>query len=257
MIGEVHATNAALSSWHWNVAPPPASGDTNVNAAVVAPTAPLGPLTIWVSGVLVSIVQPNSAGVASTLPARSFARTENTWVPSPSGPNESPLLHGSSAPLSSEQPNVTVISSDVNSNTAITLLSDAGGAWTSIVSGATVSIDHRCSAGVGSELPVASTARTENTCVPSASMRANGELHGAAGSASIRHTKVAAASLDENRNAASAWLLNSGGASSIVVSSMPVDTGASIAASAGPASTCACFASTLQAAAAAAVIAIA
>ena len=41
--GEVHAANAAPSSEHWNVAPGPASGDVNVNVAVVLGVEPVGP----------------------------------------------------------------------------------------------------------------------------------------------------------------------------------------------------------------------
>ena len=52
--GEVHATTAAPSSEHWNVAPPPASGEMNVNVALVLPLASGGLDRICVSGVLVS-----------------------------------------------------------------------------------------------------------------------------------------------------------------------------------------------------------
>ena len=42
---------------------------------------PLGPLVIEVSGALVSTVHVRVAGVASMLPAASFARTENVCEP--------------------------------------------------------------------------------------------------------------------------------------------------------------------------------
>ena len=47
---------------------------------------PVGPLVIDVSGADVSTVKVRVAGVASTLPAVSVARTENVYDPSASGP---------------------------------------------------------------------------------------------------------------------------------------------------------------------------
>ena len=49
----------------------------NVNDGVVAFVGPVGPPVIVVSGATVSTVNERVAGVASTLPAASGARTEN------------------------------------------------------------------------------------------------------------------------------------------------------------------------------------
>ena len=49
----------------------------NVNDAAVAVVVPVGPPVIVVSGAVVSTVNVRVAGVASTLPGVSVARTEN------------------------------------------------------------------------------------------------------------------------------------------------------------------------------------
>ena len=54
----------------------PASELWNVNDCEVAVVVPLGPPVIVVSGATVSTVNVRVAGVASTLPAVSYARTE-------------------------------------------------------------------------------------------------------------------------------------------------------------------------------------
>ena len=54
----------------------------NPNDAEAELTVPLGPLVIEVSGAVVSTVHVRVAGVASTLPAASLARTENVCDPS-------------------------------------------------------------------------------------------------------------------------------------------------------------------------------
>jgi hypothetical protein len=89
----VHRRNTGESSEHSNHAPGPAFGDSNENVAVVLALVFIGPLVICVSGVLVSVTHAWMAGDASTLPARSCARTANEWAPSPIGPNVSPLVH--------------------------------------------------------------------------------------------------------------------------------------------------------------------
>jgi hypothetical protein len=78
-----HATNAELSSAQRNVAAV-GSLDVNVNVAVVKDVGLLGPLETAVSGGVASTVQVNDAGVRSTLPAGSFARTWNVCGPSAS-----------------------------------------------------------------------------------------------------------------------------------------------------------------------------
>ena len=59
----------------------------NANDAELELIVPVGPLVIVVSGAAVSTVNVRVAGVASTLPAASIARTRNVYVPSASGPS--------------------------------------------------------------------------------------------------------------------------------------------------------------------------
>ena len=72
------------SSLHSKDAPP--SPDENVNDGVVSVVAPLGPESIEVFGGAVSMLKERVGGLGSTFPAPSFARTENVYEPSASGP---------------------------------------------------------------------------------------------------------------------------------------------------------------------------
>ncbi len=63
------------SSLHSNVEP--AFVEENVNDGDALVVMPVGPVLIVVSGAAVSTVNDRVAGVASTLPAASVARTEN------------------------------------------------------------------------------------------------------------------------------------------------------------------------------------
>ena len=75
---------------HWKVSDPAAvtlSVPVKAMLADVAVVEPLGALPIVVSGAVVSTgagavtVHVSVAGLASTLPAASLARTENVWSP--------------------------------------------------------------------------------------------------------------------------------------------------------------------------------
>ncbi len=81
----MHAANAAASRRHSNVAP--GFRLVKVNDADVVFVVPVGPLVIVVSGAAASTVNARDAGVASTLPAASMARTRNVYEPSASGPS--------------------------------------------------------------------------------------------------------------------------------------------------------------------------
>ena len=72
------------SSLHSNVEP--GFVEVNVNDGDATFVGPVGPDVIVVSGAAVSTVNDRVAGVASTLPAASVARTENVYAPSASGP---------------------------------------------------------------------------------------------------------------------------------------------------------------------------
>ena len=140
---------------------------------------------IDVSGGARSIVQVLVAGVASTLPAVSIARTENVWDPLPSSVNDAGDVQAAKEAESSLHSNVADPSPDVKENEAAPLFTTEGGCAVSVVSGAAVSIDHANVAGEGSTFPAASTARTDSVCGPSASVNVAGELHDANAPASI------------------------------------------------------------------------
>ena len=86
----MHAANAAASSRHSNVAP---GSLVKVNDADVLFVVPVGPPVIVVSGAAASTVNARDAGVASTLPAASMARTRNVYEPSASGPSVRGEVH--------------------------------------------------------------------------------------------------------------------------------------------------------------------
>ena len=74
--------HAPPSTRHSNVEP--AWLDESANVGVASFVGPDGPLSIVVCGAAVSTVKAREAGVASTFPARSVARTSNVWAPSAS-----------------------------------------------------------------------------------------------------------------------------------------------------------------------------
>ena len=84
MYGDVHAANAAASSLHSNVEF--GSLDENVYGLAID--------VIDVSGATVSTVNVRVAGVMSTLPAASVARTENVCSPSAKVPVAYGDVHG-------------------------------------------------------------------------------------------------------------------------------------------------------------------
>ena len=77
--GETHDAQPPPSSRHWN---PDGSDASKVKVASVEVVVPDGPDVIEVCGCAVSIVQLRTAGVRSTLRARSVARTSNVCGPS-------------------------------------------------------------------------------------------------------------------------------------------------------------------------------
>ena len=77
MVADEQTENGAPSREHANVL---GSEAVKTKVAVVDPVGPEGPDVIVVSGAVVSTVQVQRAGLASTFPARSRARTSNTYV---------------------------------------------------------------------------------------------------------------------------------------------------------------------------------
>src|SRR5207249_934803 len=78
--GDEHEAKVLLSRLHWKV--DPASVEENSNCGVGLAIRPLGPVLIAVSGGPVSTVNDAWAGLASTFPAGSLARTLKLWGPS-------------------------------------------------------------------------------------------------------------------------------------------------------------------------------
>ena len=178
--GDVHAVNAAASSRHSNVAP---ASELNVNTG-----GP--PASNVVCGAAVSTVNERVAGVSSTLPLASLARTDNVYSPSINGPTECGEVHGANAAVPSRQSNVEFGLVDVNVNDG-DAVRRAGRTAEDHVSGVVVSTVNVRVAGVGSMFPAASTARTAKVYVPSTSgPRMRGVVHGANASRPSRHSNV-------------------------------------------------------------------
>ena len=144
-----------------------------------------------VSGATVSIVNVRDAGVGSTFPAASRARTSNVYVPSASAPTLCGDVHPANAPRTIRHSNVAPDSLDAERE-------QRRSAHFDVVSGGIVSTVNVRVAGVGSTLPAASRARTANVYSPSASApRLCGDVHAANAAASSRHSNVAPASQRE------------------------------------------------------------
>jgi hypothetical protein len=77
VVADEQTENGAPSSEHANAL---GSEAVKTKVAVVESVGPEGPEVIVVSGAVVSTVQVQRAGLASTFPARSRARTSNTYV---------------------------------------------------------------------------------------------------------------------------------------------------------------------------------
>ncbi len=100
-----------------------------------------GPPPSVVSGATVSTVNVRVAGVGSTLPSRSIARTANVCGPSGSCPAErSGDVHGANAPASSLHSNVEPGFVELNVNIGVVSFVGPSGPCASVVSGASVSI---------------------------------------------------------------------------------------------------------------------
>jgi len=132
----------------------------------------LGCTVIVVSGPIVSTSHVNDAGVPSTLPTASMARTWNVCEPCDRLEYDCGLVHATNPPPSSWHSNdatpVPVTSLPVNENAAEVLATGFVGLEVMLVSGAVVSMTHVYDAGVGSVLEAPSIARTWNVCEPSA-----------------------------------------------------------------------------------------
>jgi hypothetical protein len=136
-----------------------------VNEALVEVTVPEGPPVIAVSGAVASTVHVLDAGLASTLPAASFARTWNVWLLLPRPAYAFGDVQAANAVASSEHSNVEPVSVEVNEKlTEPDVVPD--GPLEIVVSGATVSTVQLAEAGEGSTLFDVSIARTWNVWAP-------------------------------------------------------------------------------------------
>ena len=82
--GDVHVASGAVSIRHAKL--DPVSVEEKLNVGVLRLVVPDGPLSIVVSGAVVSTVNERVAGVWSAFPARSVAQTSKVWRPSLSVP---------------------------------------------------------------------------------------------------------------------------------------------------------------------------
>jgi hypothetical protein len=163
--GELQAANAPASTAHWKVAP---ASELNAKVALELVLGFDGVEVIETLGGVESIVQLKLAGVASTLPSASAARTWKLWAPSASPEYAFGDEHEANAPASSAHSNVAGDSLALNAKLAAEEFVDAAGCAVIVVSGPVLSTVQVKLAGVAS-VPTASFARTWNVCDPSPS----------------------------------------------------------------------------------------
>ena len=192
--GDVHAAKSPSSTLHSNVAGRVAE---NVNGGP--------PGASVVSGGVVSYVA-RVAGVGSTLPAASRARTANVCRPSGGVTGDVQALN---APPSTAHSNVPGLARGERERRPTVRPGSSPAAIAS-----TVKV---CSAGEGSTLPAGSFARTKNVCAPSVNVRASGDVQAAYAPSSTLHSNVAVGSSEVNTNG--------DGPDTIVVSGAAVSTG--------------------------------
>src|SRR5918999_3580526 len=125
------AAYGASSSEHSMLAP--SSSAEKVNVADVLLVSGSGPVSIDVSGAIVSTVQVRDAGEGSVLPAWSVACTRS--VCSPSARSAYDVVHAAYGAPSSEHSNVAPSSSAENANVADPLRVNSGGCSSISVSG--------------------------------------------------------------------------------------------------------------------------
>jgi hypothetical protein len=109
------------------------------DVAALTPVAPASGCVAFTAGAVVSTVQVRCAGVASTLPAASVARTANAWEPSLRPAYCCPETQAAKGAASRLHWNVAVASSEENLNTADADVTVPDGPASMVVSGAVVS----------------------------------------------------------------------------------------------------------------------
>jgi hypothetical protein len=168
--GEEQDANAAPSSEHSKL--DPVSVDVNSNCAVVLDVVAGGPAVIVVWGATVSTVMLRPAGLASTFPAESIARTSKVCAPWVSVDVVWGEEQGANDAESTRHWKVDV-SLAVNSYVGVVSFVGPLGPAVMVVSGGVVSaactVQARL-ADVASVLPAASRACTSNACEPTATV---------------------------------------------------------------------------------------
>src|SRR5918999_2217084 len=159
--GEAQPLHAPPSREHWN--DEPASLDENSNVAVVAEVEPVGPLSMVVSGAVVSgtIVHVRFAADWSTLPLASTALTRNSCSPSARLKYDLGEAQAPNAPPSSEHSKLEPVSLEENVNAALGSVVEPCGPASSVVSGAVKSGEPKVSTSCGRLLPCS---RLLNAC---------------------------------------------------------------------------------------------
>ena len=150
-----------------------------------------GCVVIEVSGAVMSYVHVRVAGVASTLPVPSVARTASVWTPLLRPAGRCGDSQSAQAPPSSAHSKLTSASSAENVKVASWVGPEVGGPEAIVVCGAVASTVQVCSAGVASSTPSARRARTARVCSPSASApTACGLVHALKAAPSSAHSNV-------------------------------------------------------------------
>ena len=147
----------------------PVSLEENANVAEFVVIVPVGPVSIVVFGAAVSTVKVREAGVGSTLPAVSRARTSNVCAPCARFVYACGDVHGANAALSRRHSNVEPGLVDGERERRRRVVGRAGRAARDRGVRDDVSTVNVREAGVASTLPAASMARTRNVYVPSTS----------------------------------------------------------------------------------------
>jgi hypothetical protein len=213
--------NAGVSRAHSNVAVE--SGELNEKLAALDELGFEGDDEMLVSGTTVSIDHVKLAGVPSTFPAASLARTLNVCEPSTSVEYGFGLVQGVNVRVSRAHSNVAVASGEVKLKLAVVALVVAAGLAVMLVSGATVSTVHVKLAGVPSTFPAASLARTLNVCEPSTSVEYGfGLVQAVNAGVSRAHSNEAVASGDVNEKLAELAVVTAAGLAVMFVSGATV-----------------------------------
>src|SRR5688572_8604208 len=211
------------------------SPETSSRLKLPPSTGGPGSWPISVNSFCAAVVSIPRAGLGSTFPDGSIARTTKVCAPGVSVGVVNGDEQAANAPWSMLHSNVEPCSSEENSNMGVESVVGPAGPVTMDVSGGRVSIVKARVAGLASRLPATSMARASKAWGPSPSGSAGvcGDVQAANDAASNRHWKLAPASSEPKLNVGVESLVAPDGPSPIVVSGTPVST-LKLRAAAGP-----------------------